>query len=66
MECEWILLNQDRSRKEVILEAPSVPIVGQGARFDGKGYDVVCVVNGLTIRPDRPVVFAVEFKPKCD
>jgi hypothetical protein len=60
MDCDWIFINQDRSRIEITLQETAVPNLGDGKAYNGKGYEVVAVVTNRVSAPD-PLVIAVEF-----
>jgi hypothetical protein len=60
MNCDWIFVNQDRSRQEVTLPEPTLPHTRNGKHHAGKEYEVVVVVTDRTAQPN-PLVVAVEF-----
>jgi hypothetical protein len=63
MDCDWIFVNQDRSRQEVTLQEPALPQAGDGKIYAGRGYEVAYVVPNRIAQPN-PAVIAVEFAQK--
>ncbi len=63
MDCDWIFVNQDRSRLEVTLQEPTLPQPGDGKNHAGRGYEVVYVVTNRVSQPN-PTVIAVQFVQK--
>jgi hypothetical protein len=63
MDCDWIFVNQGRSRQEVTLHEQTLPDPGDGKIHDGRGYEVVYVVTDRVTR-NNPAVIAVEFPPR--
>ena len=45
MGCDWLFVNQDRSRLTVTLQEPTLPQLGEGKPYGGRGYEVVLVVT---------------------
>jgi hypothetical protein len=63
MDCDWLFVNQDRSRVTATLLEPTLPQLGDGKRYGGRGYEVVLVITNLVAQPN-PLVVGFEFAQK--
>ena len=59
MDCDWILLKQDKSRAEAKTVETALPRLNDGKFIDGVGYEVVFVATDL-VSNTNPLILAVE------